>query len=165
MNSNLKEILYLILVFVFCSAFSISGKYDIDNAILTEQYLTNHRQNIAIVHNILNLEDEQIFKTDEMMSKYDSKYNDLTKQIYTETKKLEILKKNKLPLKEISAQKHILKKLYSELNSTVKKETSEFMSVLNRRQRAKYRLIQHLERHNYKQERHQPKYLQKPYNF
>ena len=100
-----------------------------------------------------------------MMSKYDPKYNDLTKQIYTETKKLEILKKNKLPLKEISAQKHILKKLYSELNSTVKKETSEFMSVLNRRQRAKYRLIQHLERHNYKQERHQPKYLQKPYNF
>ena len=108
MSSNLKEILYLILVFVFCSAFSISGKYDIDNAILTEQYLTNHRQNIAIVHNILNLEDEQIFKTDEMMSKYDPKYNDLTKQIYTETKKLEILKKNKLPLKEISAQKHIL---------------------------------------------------------
>ena len=147
MSSNLKEILYLILVFVFCSAFSISGKYNIDNAILTEQYLTNHRQNIAIVHNILNLGDEQ------------------TKQIYTETKKLEILKKNKLPLKEISAQKHILKKLYSELNSTVKKETSEFMSVLNRRQRAKYRLIQHLERHNFKLERHEPKYLQKPYNF
>lgn len=161
----MKKFLYIICIFIFCSAFTFGDKYSFENAILAQQYVENHRQNFAIVYNILNLEDDQILKTDEMMSKYDPKYDELSNKIIKETKKYEILKRNKIPQKETCTQKHIIKNLYSELNTVMKNETSEFMNVLNRKQRAKYHQIQHLEKHNYKQDLHPKKYMQKPYNF
>lgn len=165
MNKYFRIFLIFVLILFFQQVAISKSKYSVSNAMYTKSYITYVRQGIAILHNVLNLSDEQIIKTIDIMAKYDTDIDKLSNKIIDKCKALEILQKNNASYFETGSLKREIRSLNSDLHKLLSSEIDDFIDILDRKQRQKYHLIMHLNNYDCKRDRKEKKYMQKLYNF
>jgi len=156
-NLFLKIILLIIILFSqSCEAksfFNYSVKlYSKQWACCFVQTLESHIYYRAVIYNALNLSDEQseLFINSIRENRID--YKQISDELIAEAEKLDALKSNKSSLSLQLRQKRKIKNILKELNNRIKREDKLLIKSLTRSQRAKYKLISHLEKRDIKKE-------------
>lgn len=117
--------------------------------------INNERE---VIYNALNLTDEQVEFRENMLQEdapiYEQKFDVFMKESF----KLKALEEANASESEILEQKRVVKKSKKDIEKFFKKENKKFKKCLTSLQRAKFREIQHLEKHDFKKEAKQKDY-------
>lgn len=119
-----------------------------------KSYINKIKRERATVYNALNLTDEQIKSTEELVKENTSVYEEKFDRLMKESFRLKALKEANATRKEISKQEKTVHNIKNEIEDTLEKETKEFKKCLTREQRSKYSMIRKLERKDYKESFH-----------
>lgn len=154
----------------FCNASAVSSNSKVITAKTTKvadypkealeykRFINKMQNESAVIYNALNLTDEQVQIREDLIKEdtpiYEQKFEVLMKESF----KLKALEEANASETEIVKQKRIVNKAKKDIEKFFNKENRKFQKSLTSLQRAKFREIQHLEKHDFKKEARQKDY-------